>query len=123
MPPITIPSAVPNAAPWRKATPVAREPLLLEQGHGDGSCGDNDPRKEDNNGERSFPWLPAAGFAYLTLGHVQAVGLPRLYDATFADFPPTWPRDGLPVASRGDAAVPFSQAEKMGALQLYAPSS
>ncbi|CAN6243587.1 unnamed protein product [Urochloa humidicola] len=72
MPPITMPSAV----PWRKAAPVAREPLLLvlEQGHGDGGCGDdNDPQRENNNGERSFPWLPAAGFAYLTFSSVMAL--------------------------------------------------
>ncbi|CAO2045067.1 unnamed protein product [Urochloa humidicola] len=74
MPPITMPSAVPGAAPWRKAAPVARESLLviLEQGHGDGSCGDDDPEKE-NNGDTRFPWLLSAGFAYLTLSSGMAL--------------------------------------------------
>ncbi|CAL5059463.1 unnamed protein product [Urochloa decumbens] len=76
MPPFTIamPSAVPNAAPSSKAAPVAREPLLEpEHGHAD-------PQKESNGdaacldaAERSFPWLPAAGFTYLTVSSVMAL--------------------------------------------------
>ena len=49
--------------------------------------------------------------------------LPRLYDGTFANHPPDCPADGLLVASRGDASVPFSQAEETAGGPLYGSSS
>ncbi|XP_034587507.1 uncharacterized protein [Setaria viridis] len=73
MPPVT--SAVPSAAPSRHEAPVAREPLL-EQEHG---VGDSDAQAGDaagpggSSGSGSFPWLPAAGFAYLTFSSGMAL--------------------------------------------------
>ncbi|KAG2599647.1 hypothetical protein PVAP13_5KG421114 [Panicum virgatum] len=57
------------------------------------------------------------------LGHVQRRLLPRLCDGNFANHPPACPADGHLVASRGDASVPFSQAEETAGGPLYGSSS
>ncbi|KAG2624313.1 hypothetical protein PVAP13_3KG121981 [Panicum virgatum] len=59
----------------------------------------------------------------LTKGTYNARLLPRHYDGTFANHPPGCPANGLLVASRGDASVPFSQAEETAGGLLYGSSS
>ncbi|CAO1940479.1 unnamed protein product [Urochloa humidicola] len=53
------------------------------------------------------------------LGHVQPVGLARLYGGIFAKKTPRRATDGLRVVSRGDGYVPFSQVEETGEAPLY----
>ncbi|OEL16466.1 hypothetical protein BAE44_0022515 [Dichanthelium oligosanthes] len=69
-------SAVPNAAPSHQAVPVAREPLLEQQEHcvigGDAQTGDT-VAPGGSSGSGSFPWLPAAGFAYLSFSSGMAL--------------------------------------------------
>ncbi|CAL4889171.1 unnamed protein product [Urochloa decumbens] len=70
-----VPSAVPTTAvPSSKGPPpvVAREPLLLRRKSGDdGQQPGSDAPCRDAG--RSFPWLPVAGFGYLTFSSVMAL--------------------------------------------------
>lgn len=71
--------AMPNDGVRAVATPVAREPLLQRQDDAAAppqplKAGDGQPADaRDAGGGGSFPWLPAAGFAYLTFSSGMAL--------------------------------------------------
>jgi len=62
-----------------------------------------------------------SAYVWYAKGTYNARLLPRLYDGT--NHPLDCPADGLLVASRGDASVPFSQAEETAGGPLYGSSS